>query len=193
MVSSMADNHTKQCQMKTNKNPETTLVVTIGSPIDQAFNYIVPINLMHIFRGNAMIPAIVDTSVKQGWNKAGLQRTVYFADGSTSQESLLTINVPTSFSYKNEHFTSTVLSALLNRLEGEWLFTDLGNNPTKIEWTYRAVPTNFFTRLFVKLVLMKVVHAMLKDALTIIKNDLESGQLERALSGPYIPRLPFAG
>lgn len=163
--------------MTTQKNPEILVAVTIDSAIDQAFNYIAPINLMHIFRGNTMIPAIVDTSVKEGWNKAGLQRTVYFADGSTSQESLLTVNAPTSFSYKNEHFTSKVLSALLKRLEGEWLFTDLGHGTTEIEWTYRAVPTNFFARLMVKLVLMKAVQTMLKDALAIIKNDLESGQL----------------
>lgn len=171
--------------MKTNRgtrdltsNPEITEGMTINSQIDKAFNYIAPINLMHILRGNAMIPAIVDTSVKQGWNKAGLQRTVYFADGSTSQESLLTVNAPTSFSYKNEQFTSKVLSTLLKRLEGEWLFTDSGNNRTEIEWTYRAIPENFFARLFVKLVLMKAVRTMLRDALEIIKSDLETGDLE---------------
>ena len=159
-------------------SPETKIAITINAQIDKAFNYIAPINLMHIFRGNAMIPAIVDTSVKEGWNKAGLKRTVFFKDGSTSQESLLTVNAPVSFSYKNENFTSKVLAALLKRLEGEWLFTDLGNGKTKIEWTYRAVPTNFFAKLFVKLVLMRAVHSMLKDAMDIIKNDLESGQLE---------------
>src|SRR6478735_12572693 len=104
------------------KSPETKIVITINTQIDKAFNYIAPINLMHIFRGNALIPAIVDTSVKEGWNKAGLKRTVYFKDGSTSQESLLTVNSPVSFSYKNEDFTSTVLAALLKRLEGEWMF-----------------------------------------------------------------------
>jgi hypothetical protein len=165
-------------ETKDSKSPEVTLVVTINSPIDIAFNYIAPINLMHIFRGNAMIPAIIDTSVKQGWNKAGLQRTVYFADGSTSQESLLTVNAPASFSYKNEHFTSKVLSALLKRLEGEWLFTDLENHKTKIEWTYRAVPTNFLARIVVNLVLMKALKSMLENALDLIKSDLESGQLE---------------
>ncbi|MGS2765102.1 SRPBCC family protein [Sinomicrobium sp. M5D2P9] len=171
--------------MKTNretenpkKNPEITMVMTVNSDIDKAFHYIAPINLMHIFRGNAMIPAIVDTSVKQGWNKAGLRRTVYFADGSTSQETLLTVNAPTSFSYKNEQFTSKVLSALLKRLEGEWLFTDLRNNKTKIEWTYRTIPTNFLARIMVKLVLMKALKSMLKNALDIIKNDLETGKLE---------------
>lgn len=159
--------------------PEITIVMNVNAPIDTAFNYIAPINLMHIFRGNAMIPAIVDTSVKEGWNKAGLTRTIYFKDGSTSQESLLTVNAPISFSYKNERFTSKVLSALLKRLEGEWLFTDFGNSKTKIEWTYRAVPTNFLARLMVKLVLMRAMRSMLKDALDIIKKDLESGQLEK--------------
>ena len=158
--------------------PEVKIVEIINEHIDKAFNYIPPVNLMHIFRGNAMIPAIVDTSIKEGWNKAGLTRTVTFKDGSTSQESLLTVNAPVSFSYKNENFTSKVLAALLKRLEGEWLFTDLGNSKTKIEWTYRAVPTNFFAKLFVKLVLMRAVRSMLKDAMDIIKNDLESGQLE---------------
>jgi hypothetical protein len=159
--------------------PEIIIVMNVNAPIDTAFNYIAPINLMHIFRGNAMIPAIVDTSVKEGWNKAGLTRTIYFKDGSTSQESLLTVNAPISFSYRNERFTSKVLSALLKRLEGEWLFTDLGNGKTKIEWTYRAVPTNYFARLMVKLVLMRAMRSMLKDALDIIKKDLESGQLEK--------------
>ena len=159
--------------------PEVKIIMTVNSKIDTAFNYIAPVNLMHIFRGNAMIPAIVDTSVKQGWNKAGLTRTVTFKDGSTSQETLLSVNEPVSFSYKNEHFTSRVLSALLKRLEGEWLFTDPGNNKTKIEWTYRAVPTNLLAKLIVKLVLMRAVHSMLKDAMDIIKSDLETGQLEK--------------
>lgn len=161
------------------KDPETKITTVVNAGISSAFNYIAPINLMHIFRGNAMIPAIIDTSVQQGWNKAGLQRTIYFKDGSTSQESLLTVDVPVSFSYKNEHFTSKVLALLLTRLDGEWLFTDLGNDTTKIEWTYRAVPTNSFAKLVVKLVLMKATRSMLKDALDIIKNDLESGQLEK--------------
>lgn len=162
-----------------NTNPEIIVETTINSKIDRAFDYIPPINLMHIFRGNAMIPAIIDTSIKQGWNKAGLKRTVYFADGSTSQETLLTVDAPTSFSYKNEHFTSKVLAALLKRIEGEWLFTDLGNNHTKIRWLYRPIPKNVLAKIVVKLVLLKPLLAALSSALDIIKNDLESGQLEK--------------
>ena len=163
---------------RSKENPQTTVVMTVNAPIETAFHYIAPINLMHIFRGSALIPAIVDTSIKEGWNKPGLSRTIYFKDGSTSQESLLTMESPTSFSYKNEHFTSPVLKALLARLEGEWLFTDLGDDRTKIEWTYRAIPTNFVARLLVEVVLMRAIHSMLTNALTIAKDDLETGQLE---------------
>ncbi|GGB72808.1 hypothetical protein GCM10007424_10960 [Flavobacterium suaedae] len=162
-----------------NTNPEIIVETTINSKIYRAFDYIPPINLMHIFRGNAVIPAIIDTSIKQGWNKAGLKRTVYFADGSTSQETLLTVDAPTSFSYKNEHFTSKVLAALLKRIEGEWLFSDLGNQHTKIRWIYRPVPTNILAKIVVQLVLLKPLRSALQNALEIIKNDLESGQLEK--------------
>ena len=169
----------KILKMTANKKfPETTVIMTINTEINKTFNYIAPINLMHIFRGGGLIPGIVDTSIKEGWNKAGLVRTVYFKDGSTSQESLLTMDAPRAFSYKNDHFTSKVLGNLLERLEGEWLFTDLGNDKTKIEWTYRAIPTNFVTRFLVRSFLMRPIHSMLENALTIAKNDLESDQLE---------------
>jgi hypothetical protein len=32
---------------------------------------------------------------------------------------------------------------LAKRIEGDWLFIDLGNGQTKIEWTYKVVPKNF--------------------------------------------------
>lgn len=162
------------------KNPQTVVEMTVNAPIETAFHYIAPINLMHIFRSTALIPAIVDTSIKEGWNKAGLSRTIYFKDGSTSQETLLTMEPPTAFSYKNEGFTSLVLKSLLSRLEGEWLFTDLGGDRTKIEWTYRTIPTNFAARLIIEVVLIKAIRSMLKNALTIAVADLESGQLTGA-------------
>lgn len=163
--------------------PQTTVVMTIKSPIDTAFNYIAPINLMHIFRGTGMIPGIVDTSLKEGWNKPGLVRTIHFKDGSTSQESLLAMNSPTFFSYKNDQFSSPMLKFLIKRLEGEWLFIDLSSGQTKIEWTYRVVPKNFMARAIIKLVVMKQVRQMLTNALTIAKNDLESGNMDAGRFG----------
>lgn len=171
-------------QTKDFKNsPEVTIAATVTSQIDKAFNYIAPINVMHIFRGNATIPAVVDTSIKEGWNKAGLQRTVYFKDGSSAKESLLTVNGPTSFSYKSEQFTGKALKVLVKRFEGEWLFTELENHKTKIEWTYRVVPTNFFARIMIKLVLVKPLRSALQEAMDIIKKILRVDSLKKEPPG----------
>ena len=99
-------------------------------------------------------------------------RTITFADGTTSQESLLTVQAPTSFSYKNEHFTSLPMRLLLQRLADEWHFTEPRSGQTAIEWTCRAVPVNNFTRGLVQLVLIPQVQTMLTHALGILQNDL---------------------
>ena len=159
------------------KYPQTGIVMTIHAPIKAAFDYIPPIYLPRIFPGTPSIPGIVDTSIKEGWNRAGLSRTVYFRDGTTSQETLLTYNAPISFSYKNEQFTSKMLGALMTRLEGEWKFTELSNNTTKVEWIYRTIPRGFFSRIFIKYILINAIKDMLVKALTIAKQDLETGNL----------------
>jgi hypothetical protein len=156
------------------KYPETKIIMTINSPIDSAFNYIVPVNLSHIFKRYKNLPAIVKTNETEKWNKAGLTRTVFFEDGSTSSENLLTVVPYSSFSYKIENFTSQ-LRFLAKRIEGNWIFTDLGNGQTKINWTYTIIPKNFITRGLIKLFILKNVTALLNNALTILKDDLESG------------------
>ncbi|MFD1875491.1 SRPBCC family protein [Hymenobacter bucti] len=154
------------------KVPQTTVSAIVDAPLAATFDYIVPVDLTRIFLGTVLIPAIVDMSIKDGWNKPGLVRTITFADGSTSQESLLTVRAPTSFSYQNEGFTSLPLRLLLQRLEGEWHFTEPRDGRTNIEWTYRAVPVNGLARVLVQLVLMPQVRTMLTNALAILKDDL---------------------
>jgi hypothetical protein len=154
--------------------PQTKIVMIINSPVDSAFNYIVPVDLSHIFKRYKRLPAITKTNEPEKWIKEGLSRTVFFEDGSTSQESLLTVVHHTSFSYKIENFTSQ-LRFLAKRVEGNWVFTDIGKGQTKIEWTYKIIPKNFIARGIIKFVLMKDLKGLLNNALTILKNDLESG------------------
>ncbi|MFD0764401.1 hypothetical protein ACFQZI_06025 [Mucilaginibacter lutimaris] len=84
---------------------------------------------------------------------------------------------PNTFAYKNEEFTSPALKYTAERVEGEWFFTSLDEHTTRIEWTYRAVPKNFFARLFIRFVLMRFITRMLKQAMNISKHDLETGDL----------------
>lgn len=155
------------------KNPQVKVVMTINAPIDIAFNYIVPVNLPHIFKRYKNLPAIIKTDETEKWIKAGLTRTVYFEDGSKSKETLLTVVPHTSFSYQIKDFTSQ-LRFLAKKIEGDWVFTDLDNGQTKIEWTYKIVPKNIFTRGLINLVLLKNVEDLLINALTILKTDLET-------------------
>jgi hypothetical protein len=157
------------------KYPQTTVVMTINVPANEAFEYIAPIYLPRIFPGTLLIPGINDTTINKGWNKAGLSRTIYFKDGTTSKETMLTYNSPQSFSYKNEKFSSRVLGSLMTRLEGEWQFIDCKNGSTKVEWIYRTIPKGFFSTLFIRYVLLKALNNMLVKALSIAKKDLETG------------------
>lgn len=158
-----------------NKNiPQVKIVITIASPTDTAFNYIVPVKLAHIFKRYKRFPAITKTNETELWNKSGLTRTVFFEDGTTAQESLISVLQSKSFSYKIENFTSS-LRKLAKQIEGEWIFTDLENGQTKIEWSYKIIPKNGLTKTLIKWFVLKDLKVLLTNALTIIKEDLENG------------------
>lgn len=152
--------------------PQTKIVMIINAPINNAFNYIVPIELSHIFKKYKNLPAIIKTDETEKWITPGLSRTVTFEDGSTSKETLLTVVPNSSFSYKIENFTSQ-LRFLAKKVEGNWIFTELENGQTKIEWTYKIVPKNFIARRLIKIFLLKNVTVLLTNALIILKEDLE--------------------
>ncbi len=160
--------------------PQIKVNTIINADIAIAFNYIVPVDLSHIFKKHKFIAGITNTSIKEGWTKPGLKRIVYFDDGSTAKESLLTVVPNTSFSYRIEDFTSQ-LKFLAKQIEGNWMFTNLGNEQTKIEWTYKIVPRNFISKGIVKLVLINTLKGLLNKALTILKDDLENNNLDDAL------------
>lgn len=154
------------------KLPYIKVEATIQCPTEYAFNYIVPVSLSHIFKRYKKLPAIVRTDESETWIKQGLSRTVYFEDGTTAKESLLTVTPYCSFSYKIENFTSR-LRFLSKRVDGDWVFTDAGNGQTKIEWTYRIAPKNFIARGIINAFLLKDVRCVLENALMTIKADLE--------------------
>lgn len=158
--------------------PQVKIIMTIKSPTDSAFNFIVPVKLSRIFKKYKRFPAITKTNETELWNKAGLTRTVYFEDGTTAQESLISVKLNESFSYKIENFTSS-LRKLAKRIEGEWIFTDLGNGQTKIEWTYKIIPKNGITKTMIKWFVLKDLKVLLSNALTILKEDLETGNYNK--------------
>jgi hypothetical protein len=162
-----------------NSVPQVKITMTINSLTDTTFSYIVPVKLSHIFKKYKRFPAITKTNETETWNKPGLTRTVYFEDGTTVKESLISVIPSKSFSYEIDNFTSP-LRKLAKKVEGEWIFTDLGNGQTKIEWTYKIIPKNGLTKQLIKWFILKDLNVLLTNAVTILKQDLESGEYRNA-------------
>lgn len=174
--------HMTIAQKKPKKYPTILLKVDIKTSVKKAFEYIVPVELSHIFKRYKNLPGIERTSNKELWYTPGMQRTVYFEDGNTAQEYLLTVNPHTGFSYKIDSFTST-LRRLAKQINGQWVFTESEKGITHIEWSYTIVPKNFLARWMINAFVKKNLRGMLHNALQILKKDLESGQLHQFQAG----------
>jgi len=164
---------------KKRKYPNLTVSVDVQSTLSlqQTFEYVVPIDLEHIFNERYKnIPAIDSTSNEKAWYTAGMTRTVYFDDGTTSDETLLTLTPHSGFTYRVTGFTSA-LRRLIRQINGSWTFTELDNGKIRIAWTYEFIPKNFIARFLVNIIVKKRVHIVMTNALRIIKEALESGNL----------------
>lgn len=146
---------------------------TINHPISEVFKYIVPVDIPHIFPRQGSAPGVVANTVTTDWGTAGQQRVTTFDDGSTLDETLLTVVPDKSFSYLVENFTSPAMKGVVDRIEGRWDFKDNGDETTSIEWIYTLFPASIESRSAVIEKMLPVYRDRLETAMTILKNDLE--------------------
>ena len=147
---------------------------TIACPAAKAFAYIVPVDLTHIFPAMGDMPGIAATTVPIGWGHAGQTRHNTATDGSTHKETLTAVESPVSFAYRIEDFSAPELNQLIDHVEGGWLFTDNGNGTTSIDWIYSFVPRNADAEAKIESQLLSGYRAVLDNALSILKSDLET-------------------
>ena len=146
---------------------------TINQPISAVFKYIVPVDIPHIFPRQGAAPGVVANTVTTEWGTAGQQRVTTFDDGSTIDETLLTVVEDKSFSYLIENFTSPAMKGVVDRIEGTWDFTDNGDDTTSIEWIYALTPSSEDARAVVAEQMLPIYRDRLETAMTILKADLE--------------------
>ena len=153
--------------------PFVKVTRTINRPLQETFDYIINVDLTHIFPLIGNVPGVVSTTIDKEWGKAGMERVNTLTDGSSSREKMLTVDAPRSFTYRIESFTAPVLKPLLDHIEGGWILTDNGNGTTSIEWIYCLVPLNAQAKTQVEQALLTRYQVRLESAMTIIKDDLE--------------------
>ncbi len=153
-----------------------TITRNIGVEAATAFDYILPIDLSHIFRRYSFLPGISHTTwqsidvSKQTW-KEGISRIVHFDDCSTADETMTKVIANQSFEYVIANWNSA-LKLLVNRIEGKFVFNSISENETNIVWTYTLFPQNFVSSWIVKLLILPRLKIVLNNALDIIQADL---------------------
>lgn len=158
-----------------------TVTRNITAPSHVAFEYILPINLSHIFKRYSFLPGIVYTSwqsqnpLNQKWQE-GASRIVHFDDKSTANESMKKVITNKLFEYKITNWSS-LLRLLIKKIEGKFVFSDILNTSdteTNIVWTYTLFSQNIFAEKLIKIIILPRLEIVLNKAMDIIKNDLET-------------------
>jgi hypothetical protein len=170
-------NINKQSQRSQLSMPTASVIETIHVPIKSAFDYIQPVSLPTIFPGYSNIPSIVKTNEQEYWIKAGLSRTVTFADGNSALESMLHVDYPNYFSYRIENFTAEGLSNLIEKVEGAWVFIPIEDGKVTIGWKYVITPRNEEAKQIIEAHVLPDFQGMLEQAMKICKTNLESGNI----------------
>jgi hypothetical protein len=153
------------------------MIITTNAVINktkqECFDYIVPIDLAHIFKKYKFLPGVIKTDNQEKWIKSGQSRTVYFDDGNTAFEELLQVSIPDDFNYKISKFTSA-LRLLVSHINGKWQFTEINSGSTDIVWEYELVPKNWLTGLIIKIFIQKNITTLCQNAINIIVADLDT-------------------
>jgi hypothetical protein len=154
-------------------DPYVTVSRTIFAPIEKTFDRTIAIPLPLIFPRVGEAPGIVESSVTTDWTRTGQTRVNTLDDGTTSHETMLSVIRPHSFSYRNDQLTSPALISLVESFAGFWVFRDLGNGTTGIEWTYAFTPVSDDVRDRVREVMVPRYGARLDNALHLLKAEIE--------------------
>ena len=147
--------------------------IHVDAPVEESFAYIVPVPLPHIFHRHLFAPGVKRTDESEKWITPGLVRTVYFEDGSTAREELLTVVPSVSFTYRITNFTG-FNKLLVAYIYGGWRFASGDNGGTDIAWMYSLTPRGAIAWVIAKLFVAPVMRTFLHNALIIIKHDLEA-------------------
>jgi Polyketide cyclase / dehydrase and lipid transport len=151
---------------------------TIARPVAETFEYIVPVDVTHIFPRQGDMPGNVKTTVTSDWGQyVGQTRDTTADDGSSFHETLTALESNKSFGYKVENLTSPAMKGVVDHIEGACEFTDNGNDTTSIEWFYVLVPANSEAIATIKEKILARYRGRLENAMNIIKADLEKARV----------------
>lgn len=156
----------------------TSLTATITTDVavnqKSAFEYNVPIDLTSIFTGYGLLPAVSGVKDQTGaWDAAGQTRKVLLSDGSTTKEKLSKYIHPEYFSYMVSEFEG-LLGVLVSSAYGEWWFSNISSNKTRIKWRYTFHAKSVITAPFLWFIINILWRNYMVKALRLYKGQVEN-------------------
>jgi hypothetical protein len=119
------------------KTVPVTVQTRAAIPPNRAFDIIVPIDVLLVFKGWGPRPFVASTT-KPRHGTMLVSHAIPTSDGSKATETVTEYTAGHSFAYELTDFTN-VLSRLVHGVRGEWTFIPDGNG-TVIRWTHEFKP-----------------------------------------------------
>lgn len=146
---------------------------TVNAPIGQVFEYVIDVNLSHIFPRTGHSPAIVAQQRHHRLEHPRPAPDEHLRRWLDQRGGTADGGAPNSFSYRIDNFSSPRLREVVDSIEGSWYFSDQEDGTTSIEWTYALNPVDEPARAVIKEDLLPLYTERLKTAMSILKDDLE--------------------
>ena len=151
------------------------IAATANAPIDRAFEIIVPIDVPSIMPGYGPLPAVTGVENQTGdWDAAGQTRVVRLADDTTAREEMTLYDAPIRFGYTVSDW-SGALRFLTNEAKGEWHFSEIAPDQTRISWNYTFAPRSIWTAWLLLAAVQFLWRGAMKQALRECVRQVESG------------------
>ena len=155
---------------------QTSTQVVINANIESVFDASTDCqNLPKFFIGYKAIPAIVSARTSDGLPlQEGSIRIVDNSDGSSIEESIVSLQRPNIQKYKLVKGFKPPFSWLVRAASGQWLYENI-DVTTKITWEFNFEAFNLFTYLIFRLIVKRPFQKAQEICLKNIKSHLEEG------------------
>ncbi len=153
--------------------------INIASDRETVFNYLsAEESLTHFLKKYGPIHAVVKHETHKGpWSMPGACRTLYFDNGDTLREEMISYHPHDSFSYHISDFSGTVKN-LASMAIGEFSFSSEGSQ-TNVVWTYTFQAKNAFTAVIVSLFMDLFFKKYMQQNLLIAKANIENSPADK--------------
>ncbi|WP_411818703.1 SRPBCC family protein [Hyphococcus sp. DH-69] len=153
---------------------QLTVCENVNARARTVFDTAVAFDARTLIQKTGIMPGIVDVAGHDApWANVGETRRHTLSDNSSVHEELISITPGRSFAYRLTDFTGP-LAPLVRGARADWHFTQIGQEKTKIEWTYAFTPTSAIAEPILWFIVKLFWPKYLKNALERVKEKAES-------------------